>query len=277
MAGVVNWGGRRAWHGDPVPPLPAQQVVLLGGASSPGSRMRTIPQESPGILGCRPAVRAPQQSQRGVQIAAPLAFPGRCSTGSSIEMLAISAVQLPPQWMEKRDSVTFFAVDVISESGASWRVMRRYTDFLELKDQLGHVSSSFPAARFPKKHCFSCEGQKLEMRREALELWLRRATEHPRSSAEWLGPLRRFLESGRKFVTTESSASAPVSNNDQMEDDTLLEVLVPPGVRGGQLLTVSMPDGNMKTITLPKDAVCGSQLNFRYSYSRRTLSLVVPK
>ena len=107
-------------------------------------------------------------------------------------MLAISAVQLPPQWMEKRDSVTFFAVDVISESGASWRVMRRYTDFLELKDQLGHVSSSFPAARFPKKHCFSCEGQKLEMRREALELWLRRATEHPRSSAEWLGPLRQF-------------------------------------------------------------------------------------
>ncbi|CAE7864179.1 CML6 [Symbiodinium sp. KB8] len=270
MAGVVN-SCRRALHGDPVPPLPAQQVILLGGASSPGSRMRTVPQESPGILGGRPAVRAPQQT-RGVQIAAPLVFPGRCSTSSSIEMLAISAVQLPPQWMEKRDSVTFFAVDVISESGASWRVMRRYTDFLELKDQLGHVSSSFPAARFPKKHCFSCEGQKLEVRREALELWLRRATEHPRSSAEWLGPLRRFLESGRKFITTESSASAPAANNDQMEDDTLLEVLVPPGVRGGQLLTVSMPDGNMKTITLPKDAVCGSQLNFRYSYSRRTLS-----
>ncbi|CAE7333763.1 CML6 [Symbiodinium natans] len=166
-------------------------------------------------------------------------------------MLAVSTVQLPPQWMEKRDSVTFFAVDVFSETGTCWRVMRRYSDFLELKDQLGHVSASFPAARFPKKHCLSCEGSRLEVRRGALELWLRRAIEHPRSSGEWLAPLRCFLESGRKFMTITDSSAPPAASDH--EDDMMLEIVVPPGVRAGQPLTVAVPDGTLTTVTLPKD------------------------
>ena len=182
---------------------------------------------------------------------------------SRIEMLAISSVQLPPQWMEKRDDVTFFAVDVIAESGACWRVMRRYTDFLELKDQLGRVSASFPAARFPKKHCFSCEGHKLEARREALELWLRRAIEHPRSSAEWLAPLRRFMESGRKFVTITETSAPPMVEQERPADEVLLEVVLPPGIVAGRDMCIHWSSTSSASFELkgltnrPKQPVSG--------------------
>jgi len=181
-----------------------------------------------------------------------------------IEMLAVSGVHLPPHLMEKRDSVTFFAVEVASESGLCWRVMRRYNDFNDLNEQLGGYAR-FPGAKFPRKH-ICCEGAKLERRRLALELWLRRAVEHPRSSAEWLGPLRRFLECGRKFLVEAEAAPQPA------QDDMLLEVVVPSGVSEGQLLAVAVPDGSHMTITVPKGLEAGSKLELSYSPSTKMLT-----
>lgn len=42
------------------------------------------------------------------------------------------------------------AKDVISEDGVAWRVLRRYNDFWQLKEQLGDSSRRLPGAPFPR-------------------------------------------------------------------------------------------------------------------------------
>ena len=84
--------------------------------------------------------------------------------------LGISAVGVPANGLGKHEGVQFFAIDVVPEKGASYRVEKRYNDFDTLKDTLHRIA---PGSRidgdFPPKHLFSCEGPKLEDRRHGLE------------------------------------------------------------------------------------------------------------
>ena len=48
--------------------------------------------------------------------------------------LGVSAVGIPASALAKHEGVTFFGIDVVPETGASYRVKKRYNDFEKLKD-----------------------------------------------------------------------------------------------------------------------------------------------
>ncbi|CAK8995464.1 unnamed protein product [Durusdinium trenchii] len=134
------------------------------------------------------------------------------------------SVQLPAERLERHGPVTFFAVDVRSETGA-WRVMRRYTDFWNLKEQLGVWSNYMPGAPFPRKHFLQCKGCKLERRRAGLETWLQKVISKPRGPhREWKRLVGIFLESSRQTL------DAPVAGAEEL----LVEIEVPEHLEEGQ-------------------------------------------
>ena len=49
--------------------------------------------------------------------------------------LGVSAVGIPASAVSKQGGVTFFGVDVVPETGGSYRVQKRYNDFEKLKDR----------------------------------------------------------------------------------------------------------------------------------------------
>jgi len=95
---------------------------------------------------------------------------GKVTEVIEVPPLGISAVGVPANGLGKHEGVQFFAIDVVPEKGASYRVEKRYNDFDTLKDTLHRIA---PGSRidgdFPPKHLFSCEGPKLEDRRHGLE------------------------------------------------------------------------------------------------------------
>merc|ERR1712157_51891 len=99
------------------------------------------------------------------------------------DSLDVRYVHLPPDAMETRGSINFFAVDVARRDGKTCRVMRRYKDFRNLFERLG--SPSFAGAPFPRKHYRGCTGQRLEDRRRALETWLERMIDGPAFGGAW--------------------------------------------------------------------------------------------
>ena len=49
--------------------------------------------------------------------------------------LGVSAVGIPASAVSKQGGVTYFGVDVVPETGGSYRVQKRYNDFDQLKDK----------------------------------------------------------------------------------------------------------------------------------------------
>jgi len=218
--------------------------------------------------------------------------------------LAIAAVELPSTLIENRGSTTFYAVDVTPEGPeAQWRVFRRYNDFHDLQQSLTCLSPglSFPGAPFPSKSWFKCAGTALEVRRRALELWLRRVVEHPNSRGTWGGELRQFFEAGRQTLMpappahavaqqaplapqTSSSAPSAMSSAAQPAErpqpaaaagDTdagqVLQIDIPAGVAAGQLLAVAVPDGRELHFPVPEGSSAGSTLQLWFDPAVGTL------
>lgn len=196
--------------------LPRQEVVILNSAG--GVPAYATPVSGVPVQG----MAAPVYAQPGT-VVAPYAMPPQRRRGHGPGMvviqqgpaeqqrpLGVAAVRVPAEVIEQRDNVQFFGIDVTSEDGGvRWRVMRRYNDFHALCNTLGRVSRNFPGAPFPKKLLFGCTGHRLEERRSALELWLRRAIESPHSANAWLRPLRDFLEAGRQSLGPAQAAPLP--------------------------------------------------------------------
>eukprot|EP00435_Cladocopium_sp_Y103_P057138 s822_g19.t1 len=231
-------------------PLPAQQVVVL---PYQGQGVGMIPPIIP-----RPAVLAQ---------AAPIARAN--AADANLQPLGVCGVRLPAAFLEERASVRFFAIDVMSEEGRAWRVMRRFNDFWQLKEQLGPSARKLPGAPFPRKLLFACSGDKLEQRREQLELWLGSVVQQPR--ADWIGVLRVFLQTGRQMI---DFPTPPAEDRQALEavQDWRVEIEVPSHVSAGQLLAVSLPDGRSLNFTVPK-GVCGSKIELKYNPSQKTLEL----
>ncbi|CAJ1333817.1 unnamed protein product [Effrenium voratum] len=166
------------------------------------------------------------------------------SKRSSVRLpsLGVSTISLPREGMCEHNGVTYFAVDVVHSTRGTWRVMRRYNEFRELKRYVRG------RCRFPRKLWFGCEGPRLEERRHALEVWLRHvALRYTANGMPWRveSPLRDFLERGSNQV--------PVP-------DEFISVQVPPGVVPGQPLTVTAPGGPSFIIVVPEGASPGAML-----------------
>ncbi|CAE7475233.1 atad-3 [Symbiodinium sp. KB8] len=144
---------------------------------------------------------------------------GRRGSGSGTPVqemppLSVSAIGMPAAAIVQQSRVTYFGIEVMPETGATYRVQKRYQDFEVLKDSLVRIAPRSMIDRgFPRKHMFSCEGAKLEERRRGLEQWLKGASARP---------TRLVLE-----ATLETSGGQP------------MQILVPNGVECGQTLAVT--------------------------------------
>uniref|UniRef100_A0A7S1A0D0 PX domain-containing protein n=1 Tax=Noctiluca scintillans TaxID=2966 RepID=A0A7S1A0D0_NOCSC len=203
------------------------------------------------------------------------------------EPLRVNSVFLSPEQEENRGNVHFFALDWTEETGASWRVMRRYNEFLDLQKSLSAVS--FPDAPFPGKSGIStCKGQDLVNRRRGLEMWLRRVLQHPEALSSWAGSIRSFLQAGRMEIASAPLADAPYSKPQpaaspplptappgNKTDDSVLAVNVPAGVVPGQVVAVTIPGGPEVNMTVPKGAKGGGQVQVWYDSASGSVTPLV--
>ncbi|CAK0846808.1 unnamed protein product [Prorocentrum cordatum] len=114
---------------------------------------------------------------------------------------------------ERVGSVAYFRIECVAVDAGSldaeggglpWQVgaagragvLRRYAQFRALSAQLGPPCLGYADARFPGRQLLGCTTGRLEERQRALELWLRRALEDPRSQGAWAGCLRAFFDPG---------------------------------------------------------------------------------
>ena len=188
--------------------------------------------------------------------------------------LGISAVGVPANGLAKHEGTQFFAIDVVPEKGASYRVEKRYNDFDTLKDTLHRIA---PGSRidtdFPPKHLFSCEGPKLEDRRHGLERWLNRVLNDPNSRTLWCLKLRQFLQVDG--IHTLPSTPIPEASAPMEPEGQVLQIVVPAGVSSGQALSVTVPEGPQVTFTVPPGVQAGSQLELWYDPTTGSVSPLV--
>lgn len=206
-------------------------------------------------------------------------------------------IRIPAERIRRYCDAVFYDIEVTSQGHDSfWTVARRYNDFYALNAQLTYIMNGFHSwsAPFPRKHLLSCTGLKLQRRRAQLERWLQRALQHPQNCNAMPKLLFDFLGIGRLQVAlpptvaqtafpmtaplvvppppspaTEVPESAPPQISSQM-----LQIQVPAGVVGGQVLAVAVPDGRQIAFTLPVGAAPGLQLQLEFDPTAGTLSAV---
>jgi len=134
------------------------------------------------------------------------------------------------QQLDSEGQFMVFAVDVTSKAdGKTWRICRRYSDFRkvheELRDQCREYRSwdmhcgavlGFVGTLFPTKYVGPCQGDRLERRRQKLEIWLQTVLEFVRERSivgipalatflachEHLHPFPPFPKAGPALETT---------------------------------------------------------------------------
>ena len=190
--------------------------------------------------------------------------------------LGVTAVGIPSSGISKHQGVTFFAIDVVPEIGASFRIQKRYNDFDALKDRLHRITPhAWINQDFPPKHLLSCEGPKLEDRRRGLERWLTRILNEPHSRGLWCLELRSFLEVGGVHTLTDMQPNLPVATAPRELQGEVLQIVVPFGVTSGQNLSVTVPDGRQLAFTVPAGVQAGSELQLWFDPDLGTLSPLV--
>lgn len=128
-----------------------------------------------------------------------------CLADRKADRLGVRQAVLPADGIEHRvaeatDKTTvFYAVDVVPSEpdGKAWRVMRRYNDFSNLADRLGHRCRCLQEAPFPGKSFFSMGDSQIEERRAALQSWLCRVLSEDPRPEEWAPQLYGFFHAGR--------------------------------------------------------------------------------
>lgn len=191
--------------------------------------------------------------------------------------LAVSAIGIPAAGIEQKSGVTYFGVEVMPETGATYRLQKRYNEFDALKDRLARIAPASTIDRgFPPKHLFSCEGAKLEERRHGLEQWLKGALNHPNGRGAWCLELRDFLEVGQIHTLAPGMvAESPAVSAPPAPEGQALKILVPDGVVAGQVLAVTVPDGRQLNFTVPAGFPPGSELELWFDPAAGSLSPLV--
>lgn len=269
-----------------------------------------------GVVAARAAARrrewAALPPQTVVIVAAPYKGKGRgkCKgedKGKIMEVVPtafdVCRVTMPAEGTEVRGEVTFFAIDIAAQGGATWRVMRRYNQFHTLREDLERIRGLFQDTKFPGKTFLSCSGQKIEQRRQELEVWLSRTlhtlgAEHAQTRPVWQELLLRFLEpqhtgsvvptpsappaeSEALFASAPLGPSAPPAEEsladgaeESANDAAMLEVTVPPEMHAEQVFGVEVPGGEVVPLTLPNWAAGCKRLQMQYSEATGVLVIV---
>merc|ERR1711879_350247 len=153
--------------------------------------------------------------------------------------LVVQRVDLPREDVCVIQGITYFVITYIQGDTVvpfRRRIRKRYREFRELACYLEFSDA------FPRKHLFSCIGDKLEKRRLKLESWLRMALWHQNDFPDMRQLLREFLGYGSQFVEKSlvpdadsltphaPRIQAPRQEHLACPDDTL-QVQIPPGMQ----------------------------------------------
>ncbi|CAE7378266.1 erkA [Symbiodinium sp. CCMP2456] len=245
---------------------------------------------------------------------------------SKVIKLVSKVIKLVSKAICEQNGVTYFAVDVTHMTRGTWRVLRRYRNFDQLRYE---VNVRYP---FPGKHWFGCTGANLEARRRGLEAFTNyvalRFTHHG-VPAHLNNIMHAFLENGAVQLAAPPAAqgaypalaaapsapgasaplapamgqvlevlpqnptapaapaaptapaapagpvappAAPAAPAPPTQQQLLLSIPVPDGVKPGQLLGVRVPDGRELTVTVPPN--CGQQLQVAFDPSAGSLTVV---
>mmetsp|Transcript_12076 Transcript_12076/g.28916 ORF Transcript_12076/g.28916 Transcript_12076/m.28916 type:complete len:390 (+) Transcript_12076:73-1242(+) len=233
----------------------ASQVVVSNPPPQPKSTAGTVV----ATVGCAAlglAVAGPVGAVLGGSVGALLSSSRSSSRSRRAAALGVTNIRVPRDGTCEHRGVTYFAVEVTHNSGSTWRVMRRYSEFLKLRRFL---RVRYP---FPSKHWFGCSALQLEARRQGLEAWLAyTALRYTNSGVpSWAeAHLHDFLERGAR----QTSPTVAVHGGLPTQQPETMSVMVPEGVVAGQPLTVSNPDGFNFVVHVPQGAGPGTVLQVR--------------
>lgn len=181
--------------------------------------------------------------------------------------LAVSGVRFPGEAIREHQGVTYFAIDVVPTQGSPWRVLRRYRDLRTFMEQVGRRHP------FPRKHWCCCQGDRLEVRRSGLEVWLNAVIRDHQQSlpAKNIAAWQSFLETGAMALLQPVAAPAPgaaASGSSQV-----VPVQLPPGIVSGQTIKFAAPDGSQRCFQVPVGATAGTILQVQWSHATRVPEL----
>jgi hypothetical protein len=118
-------------------------------------------------------------------------------------------ISMPDDCDAKNGTIHLFCIEAKLDEGSVYRIMHRYNDFHTLNKRLGELAhNKFDNAPFPGKFegawCFwnqDCERDRVNKRRNALQMWLQRVLKDPESKGRWKVPLQEFLHPEAKVGT----------------------------------------------------------------------------
>lgn len=176
--------------------------------------------------------------------------------------LLVASLQLPPAAIYESGGVTYYGVDfTLQGQVVPLRAAHRYNDFSDLEKYIISLSPgvTFPGTSLPGKTFGKCSGAKLEERRRGLEAWLRSVLAHPASNGLWAGKLRDFLMKDCIQVAGQE-----------------LQIQMPAGISGGQVIAVTVPDGRQLPFVIPEGALPppGSALRLWFDSTLGSLTLM---
>lgn len=213
-----------------------------------------------------------------------------CSQADVIEPpLMIQHIDLSSDDISRVNGVAYFGVTFFEgNGGVRRRTMKRYSEFRELADDIEMKDG------FPRKHLFSCTGDKLEKRRLQLEAWLRMALLHQRNFHDMRPLLREFLieESqpaiepipmpaaplapiaSQAFAPYVPPPQVPLQQNPCVAPAMVtMQVQIPEGMQPGQSLQVAVPDGRQVFLTIPQGYAGGMIAQFAFNSQDGSLTL----
>lgn len=161
----------------------------------------------------------------------------------------ITSVRLSPRTVD-RGGVTYFAIEVVPAAGSPYRILRRYSQFRKLYQQVRHISCPFP-----RKHLMVCTGLALERRRDGLERWLQRAVmqQQQRTGSLANSRLLGFFLTGREPLLVDLVRRDPLARQ-------YIAFELPVGAIPGETLTVRCPDGRHIGAVIPSGVAAGTKL-----------------
>jgi len=231
------------------------------------------------------------QSQQMPMVAAPRTAELR----GLAPVLGVASVRLPASGTQNRSGTTWFTVEVYPDNGGpAWSVLRRYSQFRDMRKKMGCMAARLPNAAFPRRGVIGCERSK-QKRLRALEQWLASTIQHAHRYTAWRTPLRVFLgeapraapvllqnyavplatpapllnyavPSSAPAVTAPGLQARPASVplTPPVESTMTMEIEVPAGVSAGQLIGVEVPSGQQLMLTVPNGVMGGQLLRLRY-------------
>lgn len=189
------------------------------------------------------------------------AWDGVVADGPAV--LEIKSMNIPSAAMTTVDeggkSTTFYEIQIEDGTGRAWSVKRRYNQFDTLARKLPAQVLSDRRNPFPHGFWRRSSERALEERRSQLEAWLKGVLDAQLRLPQVRQPIQEFLE-WSAGGTGESGVSLQPAAAVAAKAITVFEIAIPDGVKEGEAMKVTCPDGGILDVTVPPGYGAGMTL-----------------